>query len=49
MASALKQLGLMAGQGHECVESALAKEKCRQEKLSGEWFTERPRHGERSR
>jgi hypothetical protein len=31
----------MAGQGRECTESALAKEKFRQEKPSGEWFAER--------
>ncbi len=35
----------MAGQGHECVEPTLAKEKCRQEKLSYEWFDEQPSYG----
>jgi hypothetical protein len=28
----------LAGQGHECVESTLAKEKCGEGNLSREWF-----------
>jgi len=31
----------VAGEGHECAESALAKEKCCEEKPCGEWFADR--------